>query len=183
MGWLNTEKPPEKWSNSYFKLFVEKVRTAINYLDSENFPDGVDGLWLKNRSVPLKTKVTGYGGIPINYDFFANHTALSVTSTTLLGLGSAVLWSSQWAGLAKLYLEVTGYVANATYPATVEVHGTSGAIVSKQITATTITRNEWEITALPSTDMTFVFKTLVNNATYPLTILSARIILKLTEST
>ena len=182
MGWLNTEKPPDKWSSAYFKMFVERMRTAVNYLDSENFPDGISGLWIKDRSIPARTKITGYGGLVFQQDFFALPTGLSFAGTTLTSLGSSVLWTPRWKDYAKLYLEVTGYVADTSYPATVEVHGTSGAILSKQITSTTIPRHEWEITGAPTSDMTLVFKSLVNNATYPLTILSARLILKLTES-
>lgn len=182
MGWLGSEKPPDKWSSAYFKLFVERVRTAINFLDDSNFPEGLSGFLLTNRSVALKTKVTGYGGLVSQQDFFALAQGVSVTSTTALGLGASVLWSPAWASIAKVYLEVHGYVADANYPATVEVHGTGGAIISKQITGTTMTRYEWEITSPPTTDMTVVFKALVNNASYPLTILSARLILKLTES-
>ena len=53
MGYLNTEKPPEKWSPAWFKLFLEKVRTAVNFLDEENFPEGLSGLILKDKSVPF----------------------------------------------------------------------------------------------------------------------------------
>jgi len=181
MGWLNSEKPPEKWSQAYFVRFVERLRTAVNYISTENFPDGISGALLETRSVYLKTKITGYGGLNFQEDFFALALGLSVTATTLTGLGASVLWNSAWKNYAKLYLEVSGYVANASYPATVEVHGTSGALLSEQITATTMTRHEWELTTLPTESMTLVFKTLVANATYPLTILSARLILKLTE--
>lgn len=182
MGWLNSEKPPEKLTASYFRAFVERLRTAVNYLDSENFPDGLSGATLKDRSVTLNTKVTGYGGLVFYQDFFALAQSLSITATALTGFGSAVLWTTATKRVAKTYLEVTGYIANASYPATVEVHGTSGAIFSHTITDTTMTRYEWEITNLPATDMTLIFKAMVNNATYPLTILSARLILKLTES-
>lgn len=182
MGWLNSEKPPEKLTSAYFRNFVERLRTAVNYLDAENFPDGIEGTLIKNRSIALNKKVTGYGGLVFYQDFFALPQGVSVTSTALTGLGSSVLWSTAWKRVAKVYLEVTCYVANASYPATVEVHGTSGAIISQQITATSMTRFEFEITVPPTTDMTVVFKTLVANATYPLTILSARLILKLTES-
>lgn len=182
MGWLNSEKPPEKWSQSYFKMCIERIRTAVNYLDSENFPDGINGSGLVNRSVSLKSKITGYGGLVFQQDFFAQALGVGVATIALTSLGSSVLWTPLWKNYAKVYLEVTGYVADATYPATVEVHGTSGAISSHQITATSMTRHEWEITSMPTSDMTLVFKSLVANGTYPLTILSARLILKLTES-
>lgn len=182
MGWLNTEKPPEKWSAAYFRTVVERIRTAVNYLDSENFPDGISGLWIKDRSISAKTKITGYGGLVFQQDFFALPTGLSFAGTTLTSLGSSVLWSPTWNNYAKLYLEVTGYVADAANSATVELHGTSGAILSKTISDTTITRYEWEVTTPPTTGMTLVCKAKVNNSTYPLTILSARLILKLTET-
>ena len=182
MGWLNAEKPPDKVTGAYFRQFVERLRTALNFIDSSNFGDGLEGSILTDRSVYLQTKITGYGGLTFQEDFFALAQGLSFNATALTSLGSSTLWSPSWNNYAKLYLEVTGYVANATYPATVEVHGTSGAIASHQITAVTMTRHEWEITPTPTEGTTLVFKSLVGNATYPLTILSARLILKLTEN-
>lgn len=182
MGWLNTEKPPEKWSQSYFKMFVERVRTALNYLDSTNFPDGISGILITDRSISLNPKVTGYGGMYISQDFFALLNTTPVTATTLTSYGSAILWSPTWNNYANMALEVTCFVANASYPATVELHGTAGAVVSQSITNTTLQRIEIPITAMPSGMETVVFKARVANASYALNIMSARLLIKMSES-
>lgn len=182
MGWLNVEKPPDKWSSSYFKMFVERVRTALNYLDSENFPDGMSGLWLRDRTVPLYSKGTGYGGLVISHDFFSQATGVSVTATTLTSYGAPVLWAPQWARFARAYLEVTCNVANASYPGTVEVHSVNGLACSATCSSTAVERIEVLIEDVPTEDSTLIFKARAAHASYPLTILSARIILKLSES-
>ena len=182
MGWLNTEKPPEKWSQSYFKMFVERVRTALNYLDSTNFPDGISGILITDRSISLNPKVTGYGGMYISQDFFALLNTTPITATTLTSYGSAILWSPTWNNYANMALEVTCYVTNASYPATVELHGTAGAVVSESITNTALQRIEIPITAMPSGMETVVFKASVANASYALNIMSARLLIKMSES-
>ena len=182
MGWLNTEKPPEKWSQSYFKMFVERVRTAVNYLDSTNFPDGISGILIKDRSISINPKLTGYGGMYFSQDFFALAATMSSTATTLTSYGSAILWSPTWNNFANMALEVTAYVANASYPATVEVHGTAGAVVSQELTNTTLQRIEIPITSMPSGLETVVFKAKVANASYAVNILSARLLIKMSES-
>lgn len=182
MGWLNTEKPPEKWSQSYFKMFVERVRTAINYLDTTNFPDGISGILITDRSISLNPKVTGYGGMYISQDFFALLNTTPVTATTLTSYGSAILWSPTWNNYANMALEVTCYVANASYPATVELHGTAGAVVSQSITNTALQRIEIPIAEMPSGMETVVFKAKVDNASYALNIMSARLLIKMSES-
>lgn len=181
MGWLNSEKPPEKWSNSYFKIFVERLRTALNYLDAENFPDGISGLWLRDRSVSLQDKVTGYGGLIIPLDFFAGVVGHNVTSTTETTLGSPILWTPRWNSLADAYLEVTCYVSNASHPATIKVNDGIGTILTQEVSNTTIQRLETKITPMSQESGTLVFRVKVAHASYPLTITSARIILKLTE--
>lgn len=181
MGWLNVEKPPEKWSAAYFKMFVERVRTALNFLDTSNFPDGISGLWLRDRTLPIHTKCTGYGGLVIPHDFFATAAATSVTATASTAYGSPVLWTPQWTKFGTPYLEVTCYVANATRVGTMEVYSTDGLVGTIACDSTAITRLELPLTALPTVDSTLTFKAKANHASYPLYIFSARIIIKLAE--
>lgn len=182
MGWLNIEKPPEKWSQSYFKLFVERVRTAVNYLDATNFPDGISGILLTDRSVSLRHKITGYGGMYFSQDFFALLNTVSLTPTTLTSYGSAILWSPTWNNFANVALEVTGFVASDSYPATLEVHGTSGALVSYNMVNTSLQRIEIPITEMPGGMETVVFRLRVQSASYAVNIMSARLLIKMTES-
>ena len=181
MGYLSSEKPPEKWSSSYFKKFIERLRTAINYIDSENFPEGINGVLLKPRSVSLRNTVSGYGGLVFNQDFFAGHTAIEITSIENGSVGGTILWSPAWTQYAKVFLEVTAYVSNENYPGTVGIRGAYGDIISQEITNTALARHEWEIEEPPDLDMTLVFRCNAQDEDYPLTILSARLILKLVE--
>lgn len=183
MGWLRSEKPPERWSQAYFKAFVERLRTAVNFLDSENFPEGIHGTLINNRSIGLTQKTTGYGGLVIQSDFFTLMTSSSIAQTVITTFGSSILWSPTWRAFATLHLEVTGAASNASHPCTVEVHGIEGAIISQQISDTTFQRREWQIATPPTTGMTLIFRARTSNASFPLTILSARLILKLTEIT
>ena len=81
----------------------------------------------------------------------------------------------------KYFLEVTAYVSDETHPGTVGVRGASGDIISQEITNTTLARHEWEIEEPPDLNMTLVFRCNAQDEDYPLTILSARLILKLVE--
>lgn len=180
MSWLNSEKPPEKWSNSYFKLFVERLRTAVNHIDSDNFPEGISGLWLRDKSVSLR-KISGYGGLIFTHDFFALVDAKSVTSTSEVTLGSPVYWTPLWKNLATVYLELTGYVSDADSPATIYVNDSNGTIFSRVVNNTTIERIQEEIEVMPNELGTLVFRAKVTASNKPLTIVSARIILKLKE--
>lgn len=181
MSWLNSERPPDRWSPAYFKIFVERLRTAVNYLDATNFPSGLSGSMITNRSVILK-KITGYGGLVLQQDFFAVPTPATLTTTELTSFGSPVLWSPGWNSLATAHLEITACVADASHPATVEVKSADGTILTQQVSDVTLQRYEWPIDPMPTEGTTLVFRASVSDVNYPLTILSARLILKLTEA-
>lgn len=180
MGWLNTEKPPEKWSNAYFRQFIERLRTAINYLDVENFPEGLNGSILKSQTVSYDS-LLGFSGIDIHYDFFALPTLNTVTSTTLTVLGSGVVWKPAYEQIADVYLEFTAGALNASYSCDVQVIGIEGVIAGSEqtITDTTLKRYEVKLSGLPKNTSTLLFKARTSNASYGLTIMSARIILRL----
>jgi hypothetical protein len=182
MGWLASEKPPDKYSSAYFKMLVERLRTALNFLSEENFSSGLSGSIINDRSLAM-SKLTGYGGLPLYEDFFTLMQSETITATTLSAFGSSVLFDPLMSTLANVYLEVTCSAADATHACTVEVHSPNGALLSQSITDATFSRREFQIptNSLPTAPCTLVFKASVSNATYPLTILSARLILKLSE--
>lgn len=177
MGYLNTEKPPEKWSPAWFKLFLEKVRTAVNFLDEENFPEGLSGLILKDKSVSFgKLALTG---LSFFLDFFSLPTPTTLAATGYTNLGGSLLWSPQWSNAADVFLEYTAYITNASAPCNVKLVGVDGTVTEQTLTNTAIQRFEIPLTTMPATTSTLLFQGKTSNATYPLTIISARIILKL----
>jgi hypothetical protein len=177
MGYLNTEKPPEKWSPAWFKLFLEKVRTAVNFLDEDNFPDGISGLILKDKSVPFgKLSLTG---LFFFLDFFTLALPTAIAATAYTNLGGSLLWSPKWASVADVFLEYTAYITNASAPCDVKLVGVDGTVTEHTLTNTAIQRFEMPLATMPATTSTLIFQGKTSNATYPLTIISARIILKL----
>lgn len=173
MGWINSEKPPEKWSASYFKMFVEKLRTAVNYLDSSNFPDGVNGIWLKAKSVPVSALV----GLEFNQTLIALATPHTVAATTLTNVGGYLVWDSMWGSAVSLKLEIVGGSGHSSATATFELHGTAGKLTEVTSNAGTI---QWLRSAAfdpPADSQTLVLKVKTSNATYPTNLLTARLII------
>ena len=52
MAYLDSERPPDNYSPSYFRGFVERIREAINFLDRNNFPNGLEGDIIQEKSIP-----------------------------------------------------------------------------------------------------------------------------------
>lgn len=163
MGYLSSERPPDRWSPAYFRAFVEKLRTIINYLDASNFPNGL----------PMSTLV-GIGSIPLNIDFFAVPVGVAITSITAINLGSSIVFNSKWASIADISFEVTA----ACVSGTITVGGVNGVMATVPITSATVTRYTAQLTNLPATTSTLVCKGTASTGN-PLTILSARIIITL----
>lgn len=69
MGWLSSERPPKQWSPGYFKEFVERLRTALNFLDVSNFPNGVPNIGASGTFTTADSKtVTVVNGIIITIE-------------------------------------------------------------------------------------------------------------------
>ena len=175
MGWLATEKAPEKWSPAYFKLFVERVRTALNNIDDSNFPEGFNGANLKSRTVQTGALV----GFEYEKVFFALAVPHTTTSTTAVAAGGLVQWNpSAWGnGSVKLILEVVGGIADVAAIATFEVHGVAGVVasVTTQVAALGVLRSEAFVP--PTEGQTFSFRMKTNNATHSAQAVSARLII------
>lgn len=173
MGWINGEKPPEKWSASYFKMFVERLRTAMNYIDSSNFPDGISGLWLKAKSVP----VSALTGIEFNQTLVAVPTAYTVASTTLTNVGGYFIWDSMWGSAVSLKLEIIGGSGHSSATATFELHGTAGKLGEVTSNLGTIQWLRSEAITPPTDSQTLLLKVKTSNASYPTNLLTARLII------
>lgn len=173
MGYLNSEKPPSKWSPSFFKMFVERVRTAINYIDSTNFPDGLDGFIIKDRTIPV-SKLTG---MVMRHTMLSLATQHTTTSTTLTNVGGYLSWENIWGENVTLALEVVGSISDATAEATFELHGIDGKLAEVKATTGSVEVLRSENFEPPSVGQTLLLKMKTSNATYPAGILSATLIL------
>ena len=175
MGWLNTEKTPSQWDSSYFRQFVERLRTALNYLDASNFPEGIHGSLLNKRTV----STGALANFSYEQVFFSQATPFTTTSTTAVSVGSLIQWdSATWGtGNVKVMLEVVGGVANASATATFELWGADGklATITSQSASAVLLRS----TAFspPDKGQTMIVKAYTNNATYSANILSAKLII------
>lgn len=173
MGWLNTERPPSKWSAAFFAGFVERLRTAVNYLDSNNFLGGLDGGVINNGTLPL-SKISG---VEFQHTFFALAEAYTTASTSLVTVGGYLSWDNIWGDAVELKLEVVGGSSNVLATATFELHGVDGILAS-------VTSNTGNIELLrsaaftaPTISQTFLVKVKTSNGTYTANALSARLII------
>lgn len=175
MGWLATEKAPEKWSSAYFKLFVERLRTALNNIDESNFPEGIPGSLIKPRTVNT--------GALTSFEYEQVFIALAVPYTTAsltsVNVGGSVQWNpSAWGtGTVKLMLDVVGGIANTNAIATFEVHGVDGVLASISTQVAALANYRSAVFSPPTTGQTLVLKIKTNNASYTAQIVSARLII------
>lgn len=175
MGWLATEKAPEKWSPAYFKLFVERVRTALNNIDDSNFPEGFNGANLKSRTVQTGALV----GFEYEKVFFALAVPHTTTATTETTVGGLVQWNpSAWGnGNVKLILEVVGGIADVSATATFEIYGIDGVLASVTTQVASLSNLRSEAFSPPTEGQTIAFKMKTSNATYSAQATSARLII------
>lgn len=172
MGYLNSEKPPGKWSPSFFKMFVERLRTAVNYLDSTNFPEGLEGFIIKDRTVTPK-KLTG---LLLRYSILALAEPFSTTSTTLVNVGGYLPWDTVWGDNVTLMLEVVGTTGDPTATATFELHGIEGKIAEVSTSSGDVEVMQSPTFEPPSVGQTLLLKMKTSNATYPASVLSATVL-------
>ena len=175
MGWLNSEKPPEKWSASFFKLFVEKLRTAVNFLDENNFPNGIYGSVINDKSIPLSK----LSGMEFHETVVAVAEPHPVTSTSLVNVGGFLVWDTVWGQNVRLCLEVIGGSSSANRVATFELHGVDGVLTSVSDSSGEIKWLRSQDFDPPTAGQTLLVKVKTSNSSYPAMLLSARLIIKL----
>jgi len=175
MGWLNSEKSPDKWSASYFKLFVERLRLAVNNIDDSNFPEGLDGNIIKSHTV----QTGALANFSYEQVFFSQATPYTTVSTTAVTVGTLVQWNpSAWgSGTVKVMLEVVGGVANATATATFEVWGIAGKLATVTTQATSLGLSRSVSFSPPTESQTLIVKAYTSNASYSAQALSAKLII------
>ncbi len=189
MGWLNSEKPPSKWNAAYFKMFVEKLRLAVNNLDQNNFPDGINGLLINNNSISynaltgmgLLTKLKSLAGVEFQYIFFAVAEPHTIVSTTPINVGGYIFYDDVLFTNenAKLYFEVTGASFDNTTTATFELHGVDGILAEITVDTGILEWKRTEAFTAPTGSQTLLVKAKTSDANKPAGILSARLIIKI----
>ena len=171
MSWLNTEKPPKKYDPSYMKLFVERIRTAINFLDSSNFPRGLRGSVIDDKSVNIGKLNGVHFVLPI-----INIATPYVTNSTLVPIGGYVKWDTlTWFDRTKCKLVVTARVTAGTGEVRL-VDDLSGTVETLEVTNTAFDVIESaEFFTIPITVSALVLGVGVNDVANDIEILSANI--------
>lgn len=175
MSWLKTfSKLPKQYDPAQFKMIIERIRTAVNFLDGSNFPNGLDGGLLNENSID-PTKLTGCAWVvPI----LALADAKTTVSTDGISVGGFIQWSAAiWGINVQCYLQVTGNIANAAATATFTLHSTTGVLA-------TCTTQSTDFVALqsigfipPIASQSIVFKMKTSNASYAASVLNANLII------
>jgi len=189
MGYLVSEKPPEKWSAAFFKMYVERLRIAVNNIDANNFPEGLDGNLLNESSV-WYTKLYGMGyltklkdlsGIELQNTIFALAEPFTIASATLTNVGGYILydetlWNKE---NVQLMFEVVGASYDATSVATFELYGVNGMIAQVTVDTGDIEWKRSEAFTAPTDGQTLLVKAKTSDAAKPASVLSARLIIKI----
>jgi len=176
MGWLNSEKAPEKWSPAFFKMFVERLRTALNNIDESNLPDGLSGGLIKAHTV----STGALANFSHEHSIFAQATPYTTVSITAVVVGTLIQWTpSNWGtGNVKIMLEVIGGVSNATATATFELWGSvSGKLATVTTQAVSLGLLRSSVISPPGQSENLFLKAYTSNATYSAQALSAKVII------
>ena len=132
MGTLGTERPPERYTARYMRLFAERVRTAVNHMHENNFPRALNAGIISPKTVSLNHLFQGEFHLPL----VLLSTAFTTTSGTNVNCSSFLLWSpTAWGTTSRVFFEVTGGGVSGGAHAVFEVHGTAGVVVSITTTA------------------------------------------------
>lgn len=175
MGWLNSEKPPSKYDPAYIKLLVEKIRTALNFLDDNNFPNGLSGLNVKQRTLPLSALSQGEWHLPI----ISLAVPYSTASTEPINVGPFVYISPvTWGASSAMYFEVTGGTENKAASAVFELHGVSGKLAEITIPEEGFSWKRSGALMVPASGQTLVMKMKTTNKDHYAYLLGARLVIK-----
>lgn len=170
MSWLKSiSKVPDKYEGAYLKLLVERIRTAVNFLDESNFPNGIGGSWIQDGTVTPKKMLATYWHIPI----VASAEGVFIVTTDPTSVGGYIAWPGALGANVKLQLYATVTSSNPSATATITLEGTEGTLV-------TITSNlgTWELKQsdkfdAPTSSQTLVLKVSTSSGSYSAGILNA----------
>lgn len=132
MGTLGTERPPSEYNASYLRRWGERIKSAVNHMSENNFPNPLNGRIIKERTVTLSHLAHGEYHLPL----LCLSTPYTTTSNVLANCSPHIHWNPpSWGTACKLYLDITAGGVSGGAHAEVELHGGSGMLV--RITTTT----------------------------------------------
>jgi len=175
MGWLKpATKIPPQWDAMFMRKLVERIRTALNFIDEGNFPNGISGTVVKDNTLD----VTKLSGLHFTIPIVALGTGFTTTSTSLVAVGGAVPWVfSAWQDTVQLSLFVTGGSSHASAIATYELHGVDGLLASCTIQSATYTTAQSALIDAPIADQNLVLKIKTDNGSYAAGITNALLLI------
>lgn len=191
MGWLNSERPPERYERAFIRMMVERIRTAVNFMDDSNFPNGVSGHLLRG-SVAGNLLTGNVSGNLLNarsvtfqkvssMEFEKVLVALAVphviTATALTTVSGLVTYNPLAAIGATIVFEVCGSSSASSATATFELHGASGLLASVSTTATAFTSIRSAAFPAPPEGQTMLVRARTSHAGQSAGLLSARIVI------
>lgn len=122
MAYLDPGPPRKEYSARTLDAIFTLIKTAVNFLNEQNFPKGVSGTIIKAgtlSSAALKSGDTPLYKLewrewPIPLVLLGD--PINTTSTTGKNIGGYFAWNPQnFPGAGKWYLEASMAIANASY--------------------------------------------------------------------
>ena len=177
MGFFQYNKLPTSYNPGYLKRIFDNLKTAINFLDKGNFPNGLDGSIINSRTLAM----SAIAPQPIVVlPILSLATAYSTTSTTSVNVGQYIMWiPAEYTSTCKCILEVTAGSGTAGKTATIELTGLSGTLssITTNLGSFEVKRSE-EFTP-PTTSQSLLLKIKTSDSSSSASILGAKLIIKL----
>lgn len=182
MAYVDVGPPNKEYSARLLFQIFQILQNGINYMDENNFPNGISGSILKAASVPgaalidysvsLKKLIWGEYHVPL----ILAASEVSTTSTTGTNYGGYFVWNPNAFPTKKWYLEASIASADSSATATCILKGSMEyASVSTTSTSLTLVRSPDPITMPPAAEnLWIVLKT--SNSSYAAKLMSARLI-------
>lgn len=170
MSWLKSlAKVPGKYDAAYLKLLIERIRTAVNFIDDTNFPKGIEGSWINDGTIVSKKLGSTMWYLPI----LALREGTYTANTEAVTISGFIPWSTAWGSNVKIRLEATITSTNESAVCTVTLEGAGGTLITL-----TSSKGAWELKQsdfipAPLASQTMVLKMKTSNAGYNAGILHA----------
>lgn len=181
MGWLDTGPALKEYPSRVIYQLLQRIETAVNFLDENNFKNGINGSIVKtgtlpgvaliDRNLPLKKLQW------VEFEVFPV-TAIPVyktSSTTDQNIGPYFGWDPNRLPRGDWYLEASIATANATAEAIVTLKGIVD-IGSVKTSNTALSRIRGEKLTMPDTAQNLWFAIKTNNSSYVASFAGARLV-------
>jgi len=147
MSWLALTPPPKEYSPRDQRELRIILEQAVNNLNEQNFPKGLSGSVLKERSIPGSA-------LPLFEVHYTLHSAtgspFSTTSTTPVSVGNGFRWDPGRFSPGTWYFEADVAVADAAAAASVFLKG-SDIIATITTSDTSLDIRRTAALAMPTT--------------------------------